>query len=203
MRKLIYLSLPSFIVAPAWSALIMSGEVNLGISRTLDGSYIDLVSSSIVPVDNDLSDSQINFFIGGDGIFTSERFLPARIGSNNSDPVINLPLGIPVSDVLDFAPAGFGSSMAHIGSNPGQFESGMEGYIGFKFDRLHDGQYTFGWMRVTLTNGSAEGIVHEWAYSDTPGELVEVGGPVIIPEPMTGVMTLFASCGAIFLRRRK
>jgi len=202
MRKMIYGFLPCFFAAPAWSALIMSGEVNLSITTNLDGIYLDLVSGSVVPVDDDLSDSQVNLFFGGDGIFTSERFLPARVGTGNSDSVLNLALGLPISNDLSFASAGFGSSMTHIGNNVGQFEIGTEGYIGFKFDRLDDDNYTFGWMRVTLTNGSSPGIVHEWAYSDTPGELVEVGGPVIIPEPMTGIMTLLASLGAVFLRRR-
>ncbi|YCM44555.1 PEP-CTERM sorting domain-containing protein [Verrucomicrobiaceae bacterium 227] len=203
MRKFIYCCLPCLFATPAWSALIMSGEVNLSVTTNLDGIYIDLVSGALVPVDDDLSDSQVNFFFGGDGIFTSDRFLPVRDGTGNSDSVLNLAPGLPISNDLNFASAGFGASMTHIGSNPGQFEIGSEGYIGFKFDLLDDDNYTFGWMRVTLTNGSSPGVVHEWAYSDTPGELVEVGGPVIVPEPMTGMMTLVASLGALFLRRRK
>lgn len=203
MKKIICCCLPCFFAAPARSALIMSGDVNLSIIANQDGIYLDLVSASVVPVDDDLSESQVNFFFGGDGIFTSDRFLPARSGTGHSDSVLNLAPGLPISNDLTFASAGFGSSMEHIGNSAGQFVIGTVGFIAFKFDRLDDDNYTFGWMRVTLTNGSSPGIVHEWAYSDTPGELVEVGGPVIIPEPMTGLMALLASCGAVFLRRRK
>lgn len=59
--------------------------------------------------------------------------------------------------------------MMHVGGGANQFENGVEGYLGFKFGRLDDGNFTFGWKRVTLTNGSGNGTIHEWAYSDTPG----------------------------------
>ena len=202
MKSIVSTCLASLVTSPAWSAVILSGVVDLPIATTLDGMYLDLDSASAVPVDDELNNSQVNFFFGGDGVISSDRFLPARLGVQSSDPVRNLPVAAVVSDSLFFSSPQFGTSMMHIGAAAGQFENGTEGYLGFKFDRLDDGNFTFGWMRVTLTNGSGEGTIHEWAYSDTPGELIEVGGTVIIPEPTSGMLFLLASGGMVLLRRR-
>ena len=202
MKTIILYCLSFLIAAPAWSATILSGVVDLTITADLDGIYLDLESAMLTSIDDDFSDSQVNFFFGGDGVFSGDRFLPARIGTGSSDPVRNLPEASVVSSEMFFADPGFGGSMMHVGVGANQFENGMEGYLGFKFDRLDDGSFTFGWMRVTLTNGSSTGTVHEWAYSDTPGEIILVGGSVI-PEPASGMMLLLTSCGIAFLRRKR
>jgi len=202
MKSIVSICLASLVTSPVWSAVVVSGVVDFPIATTLDGIYLDLDSASAVPVDDDLDNSQVNFFFGGDGLLSNDRFLPARLGVQSSDPIRNLPVGTVVSDSLFFTSPEFGTSMMHIGNSAaGQFENGVEGYLGFKFDRLDDGDFTFGWMRVTLTNGSSEGMIHEWAYSDTPGELIVVGRTVI-PESTSGMLFLLASGGMVFLRRR-
>jgi hypothetical protein len=108
-----------------------------------------------------------------------------------------------LGDIVDsgsvFSPVGNGASFGHIGTGTDQFESGIEGYIGFKLDLTGSGDFVNGFMRVTLTDGNTEGTVHDWTYSDTPGEAVTVGP---VPEPSSALLASILGMGLLLRRQR-
>jgi hypothetical protein len=82
-----------------------------------------------------------------------------------------------------------------------QFESGVPGYLGFQLDLNKNGQYVFGWMRVTFSSGAEEALIHEWAYSTTPAQEIIVG---VVPEPSTCLGGFLWGCLVMaFHRKRK
>ena len=182
------------------AALVYSGIKDIPVPTTFGGVSIDLINSTFFNGDpaTDWSDSQVNFFFGGDGIFSGPRFLPVREDSQATSPIVNLSGGEVVDDSSVFGPVGNGASDSQIGTGSGQFASGTEGYLGFQLDLTGSGDFVNGFMRVTLTNGSSEGTVHDWTYSDTPGEPVIVG---VIPESST--FTLLGLFGLTFLSWRR
>jgi hypothetical protein len=184
------------------AALVYSGERNLPIPTTFAGVSLDLINDIGFEGDPapDWSDSQVNFFFGGDGVFSGPRFLPVRAGSQATDPIVSLSSGDLVGAASLVGPVGNGASENHIGPGPGQFASGDEGYLGFRLDLTGAGDFVNGFMRVTLTNGSEPGTLHAWTYSDTPGETVTVG---VIPEPAAAVLAGVSGLGLVLLRRRR
>lgn len=194
----------SLVSAPTgWGAIIYAGDREIPIPTTFTGIYLDLTNGNTHTSDPlGFSEAQINFFFGGLGIASDEDFLPARVGTGNLDPIQLLMPGDQVDATLSFGPVGNGGSDGHVASPPGpnQFESGLPGFIGFQLDLNQNDQFVYGWMRATLTNGSSEGVVHEWAFSDTPGEPVVVG---VIPEPLPVVFFGPALVLALGFRQRK
>lgn len=187
-------------VGPASAALIYSGVRDHPIPTTFQGMYLDLISGDVIPgEDIDFTSSQVNFFFGGDGIASGPQFLPVRAANSNTAMTVNLPLGTVIDATSVTGPETFGGSSDHIGPGPSQFPGSGDGYLGFRLDADENGTYTNGWMRVSLTNGSAEGVVHEWVYSDTPGEPVTVG---VIPEP-AALLLLASGSLVLALRRRR
>lgn len=179
----------------ARAALVFSGPQDIPIPTTFSGVSVDLINRTSFNGDPapDWSDSQINFFFGGDGIFSGPRLLPVRSGNGASDPVIALDPGDLVSLSSLVGPVGTGSSLGHVGTGAGRFESGAEGYLGFRLDLTGGGDFVNGFMRVTLNNDNLAGMIHDWTYSDTPGESVTVG---VIPEPSA---TLIGTIGMALL----
>jgi hypothetical protein len=202
MKVLVVLSLIA--AAPmGQGAIVLWANQEIAIPTTLEGVYLNIGTGETHFSDvTGFSNAQVNFFFGGFGIATNEDALPARVGVGSLDPIRRLNPGDPVNDTLSFGPQANGGSSGHLSTVPApeQFESGVPGYLGFQFDLNEDGQYVFGWMRVTLTNGTSDGVIHEWAYSDTPGEEIVVGA---VPEPSTWLLGLLGGTLAMGFRRTR
>lgn len=186
----------------AYCGTVFRLNEDIPIPNTFTGVYLDLVSGFTHFSDTTgFSNTQVNFFFGGAGIGSDEDFLPARVAAGQLEPIKPANFGEIVPGTLDFGPEGDGASADHVSNTPTgeQFESGVPGYIAFQLDLNEDGNYVAGWMRVTLTNGSSEGVIHGWAYSDTPGEPLAVG----IPEPSSALLALFVTFPVLFVRRRR
>ena len=202
MKFLVVLSLIA--AAPmGQGAVIFWTNQEIPIPSTIEGVYLNVGTGETHSSDTTgFSNTQVNFFFGGFGIASNDDFLPARVAAGDLDPIRPLNQGDPVNATLSFGPQGFGGSSAHVSNTPGPetFQSGVPGYLGFQFDLNQDGQYVFGWMRVTLTNGSSDGVIHEWAYGTTPGEEIMVG---VVPEPSSWMMGIIGvSLGIVFCRKR-
>lgn len=161
----------------------------------------------------------VNFFVGGAGIVHSSTFNVYREdGSDNLSAIHNALIDEVVDGGAITPGSGTGTSVplitpsiggsgtgdsggldgtpdpTHMGATAGdQFESGTVGYIAFVLDPGPSEQY--GWIRVTLFDDGSTGLIHDWAYSDTP---LAVG---VIPEPSSLVL-LVAGAMALLRRRR-
>lgn len=165
-------------------------------------------------------DWDVNFFFGGAFIAHSTTFQPYRADSGDNLSAIDQ-LGI--STVVDGTPidpapasgassplasANFGASgtttggdlngdqsPTHMGPSADQFSSGSlsQGYIAFVLNPETTPLY--GWMNVSLSDDGSTGLIHEWAYSDTP---IAVGQ---IPEPGSSVLLLLST--VCLLRRSR
>lgn len=187
-------------VCSAQSALVFSDPQNIPIPTSFTGVSIDLFNATHFNGDPaaDWSDSQVNFFRGGDGIFSGPRFLPIRSGTEASDPVIALSVGITIDDTFPVGPVGNGVSQGHLGLAPDQFPNNQEAYLGFQIDLTGTGDFSYGYMRVTLTDGTSPGIIHDWTYSDTPGQAITI---TAIPEASTPAF--LSLLGIILLSQRR
>ncbi len=180
------------------SAVIYSGLQNIPITTTFGGVFIDLDNAATSG--SAFTGWDINPFYGGSGIANSPDFQAARTGTGNVDAIIRLNFGDLVGGGLNYSTGfgGSGSPNAHLGGGANQFGVGTEGYLGFKFT-LNDtsGPY-YGWMRVTLTNNTAGGVISDWAYDDTGSALTIAG----VPEPGRIGLILLGLLGLVTRRRR-
>lgn len=199
--KVVTLSVYCALTGSCSAALVYSGVRDIPIPTTFAGVSLDLLTASHFFGDPapDWSDSQVNFFFGGSGIFSGPRFLPVRAGTAADSVIVSLLMGDLVGSDSFVGPVGNGVSENHIGLAAGQFGSGAERFFGFRLDLTGSGDFVNGFMRVTLTNGSAAGMIHDWTYSDTVGEPIIVG---VIPEPASAVMVGIAGL-ALAMRRRR
>ena len=185
-------------VIPSWN--------EIPIPTTYAGVSVDLETGSSSNDLSGVSDGAVNLYFGGQSISndaeaagTTARFQPVRTGTGNTDAVSNMSPGTSVS-AADLYSVGYGNSTDHIPA--GGFTAGTPGYIGFSLVLPSNGELVYGWMKVTMTNdGTTPGVIHEWAYNDTPNAPINVGEGAI-PEP-SGVLMLAAGLGGIALRRRR
>lgn len=155
-----------------------------------------------------------NFFFGGVGIAHNSTVNPYRDDATDNLSAIHA-LGI--DDLIDgstatpsgavplatpsFGGSGTGSgggsgvstSGDHMGAALEQFQAGQQEYIGFVLDPGTASE-SYGWILVTFNDDGSDGIIHEFAFSDTP---LNVGA---VPEPSTGILGLI---GMMMLFRRK
>lgn len=179
--------------APA--AIIYSGLQHIPIPTDFDGVYLDIdtgahSSSTILGWD-------VNLFFGGLGLGGNTPFQPARVGTGNMDTVLRYALNDYIDGSLLYSTGETGSS-DHLGA-PGNFQDGVEGYLGFKFSTNSNSGPYYGWMRLTLTANTAGAFIHDWAW-DTTGAGVFVG--VLVPEPGRTTLVLAAAMIVLFRRRR-
>ncbi|BCX46741.1 hypothetical protein HAHE_06490 [Haloferula helveola] len=166
-------------------------------------------------------DWDVNFFFGGAFIAHNTSFQPYRSDPNdNLSAIDNLGINTLIDGAAvspepssgasaplttpDFGGSGTttggdingNQSPTHMGSGTDQFASGSgtTGYIGFV---LNPGAgELYGWIRVTLADDGSTGLIHEWAYSDTP---IEIGQ---IPEPRALLLMAFGALCVVRRRRR-
>lgn len=184
----------------AHAAVIYSGLQNIAIPATFDGVYINIDNAATSS--STITGWDINPFFGGAGIANSSAFQPARTGTGNSDPIVNLNGGDIVGSTLNFS-SGFGGSgdpVSHLGTGPGQFAPGHEGYIGFRFYTDSSSGPYYGWMRVILTANSSGGLIEDWSYDDS-GSAITI--PITAaPEPSRALFLMLGCLAAGFRRRR-
>ena len=191
---------PLFVLASsANAAIIYSGIKNILIPTTLIGVYIDIDGGGTVA--EEATGWDVNFVFNGEGIGNSQVFQTVATTIALDAPTLNLSSGQIVGSSSTFStpyPGGYSSSATHIGTNPGQFASSTEGYIGFKFTTNSSAGPYYGWMRVELSNTPNTGLVKDWAYEDS-GSSISVGA---VPEPSSTLCLLTASLAFCYRRRR-
>jgi hypothetical protein len=201
-RLLAAIGLTAASASTAGAAIIYYSGPAIPIPTTYAGVSVDLETFATT---NDLAGApgmDVNFFLGGEGISNDAdetasmpTFQPVRTGTGNSYPVDNLTIGTTITAANTYAsPADFGGSGTHFLP----FVNGESGYIGFSVV-LADTTLAYGWMRVTLQNDNTPGVIHEWAYQDSGGQ-IQVGQT--IPEPSHALLTCLG-LAALALRRRR
>ena len=201
------------------AVILLIPDAPIPISTTFEGLYIDfgddLTTNSISSATVELgiesysvevessqpADWDINFFFGGMGIENSDSFEFVRTAVGG--PVANLPIGFTLgaSSVYDPTLSTSGGpprdSFAHIGNGSGQFESGVEGYLGFAWNPANSGTPIYGYFNVTFYDDGSVGSINSWAFESIPGEEI-----IIAPEP-SALGFLGLSLAAVILRRRR
>lgn len=183
----------------AQGSIIYSGPKNILIPTTFVGVYVDIDGGGTVAEEGPGWDA--NFVFNGEGLGSNASFHPVSATIVLDAPVLNLNYGAQVSSSVTFASTysgGYSSSSTHVGNGPGQFASGTEGYIGFRFTTNSSAGPYYGWMRVVLSNTADNGIIRDWAYDDS-GASITVGA---VPEP-SATLSLLATAAAFWFRRRR
>ena len=182
------------------------------------GSADNTVGAYTVEFGIPSGDWDLNFFFGGVGIAHNNTANPYRAdGSDNLSAIHALGLGeivngstplgsgaaVPLttpelggSGTSSSGGSGVSTSGNHIGTNPEQFQPGVESYLGFVLDDPSDSNDTvlYGWVSVTFQDNGSPGTIHDFVLSDEP---ITIGA---IPEPSTSLLLLTSLC---FLRRKR
>lgn len=180
------------------AAVVYSGLKDYTITSDFDGIYLDVDAGTLVGIE--ATGWDINPFFGGEGIANSPAFQPVRTSSALNAPVVNLAPGQTVGATSVFGSGfnGSGDPVSHVGSSPGQFVSGVEGYLGFKLTTNANAGPYYGWMRVVLSNTGGTGLVRDWAYDNTGSEI----SISAVPEISHSTLPLIC-VGSLILRRRR
>lgn len=186
----------AFSATSAHCVILYSGIKNIVIPNSFSSVYINVDDLAGSGSSVQQSGWDIDTFFGGEAFGNSTNFQPARSSFANNSPIINLTAGSLVDNSLVYFNNVAGSSM-HIGTDPNQFTSGSEGFIGFTLvDNASNGPY-FGWMRVNFSNTGGQGVIIDWAFNNS-GTPIVVGA---VPEPTT--LGLFMLAVSLLTTRRK
>jgi len=176
------------------AAVVYSGTLNVPVSSTFDSTYLDIDAFSSVPSAG--AGWDVDVFFGGEAFGNSAAFQPARVSVGANTAIIRLGAGTVIDASLNYFNGAAGSS-AHMGNGAGQFASGSEGYLGFRFtENDADGPY-FGWMRVVFSNTGGAGTIVDWAY-DNSGAPIAAG---VVPEPSAMMLGGLGALALAFRRR--
>ncbi|MGL5017114.1 MAG: hypothetical protein ACRDBP_03190 [Luteolibacter sp.] len=194
-------SLIAFQVLAALSsqaAIVYSGLKDFTITSDFDGIYLDVDAGALVGTEAVGWD--INPFFGGEGIANSPAFQPVRTSSALYAPVVNLTTSqsVGASSVFGSGFGGSGDPVSHVGTSPSQFVSGVEGYLGFKLTTNANAGPYYGWMRVVFSNTGGTGLIRDWAYDNTGGDIAISA----VPEISYATLPLICA-GSLMLRRRR
>lgn len=185
------------VAAQAQILIDYSGIRNVAIPSDFDGLYIDLDTATTST--SEMAGWDINLFFGGYAIANSAKFQPVRLGTAVDSPVLNLAEGTVIGPSGLYASAAAGSE-SHLGSGAGQFQSGTEGFLGFKFEPTGGGGPLFGWMRVSLTVNTSGAYVKDWAI-ETTGATIPAG-LTAVPEPGETCVMAGLGLGVLAVARR-
>ena len=191
----------------AHGAIAVFAAQDIPIPNTFDGVYLDLETGTTDTAP--FTEADLNFFFGGSGIsndaggvIATAQFLRSGVGP--IDMALSVPVGSTIGpdstvfsvNTADFS-MGFGASGSpndHLGMDPGQFEPGERGFLGFSVD-LDNGPTAYGVLEVTFTPNTDGGTIHSWQYDDSGAAFN------VVPEPSTSLL-FFLGMG-LCLRRRK
>jgi hypothetical protein len=183
------------------AAVIYSGLQNIAIPTTFDGVYVNVedTNNATNHSSSTITGWDVNLFFGGVGEFNEANFQPVRASSGDPFSAMqNLTLGTLISNASTFATGVGGSGdvgSEHVGFGAGQFQPGVDGYIGFRLNGTN-----YGWMRVSLTFDDPGALIKDWAYDDTGATIV--AGLLGVPEPSRAFLLMMGAIGATFRRRR-
>lgn len=192
MKSSLLLALLLAFASLTQAAVIHSGAQNILIPTTFDGVYVDIDSGNTST--SPILGWDVNLFFGGVGIAGSTRFQPARMGTGNMDTVLKYALNDLIDGSLLYAGAQETGSSDHLGAL-GNFQDGVEGFLGFRFTKNDASGPFYGYMRVTLTANTPGGMIHDWAWEDS-------GLAIMIPEPGRAVLLLLGGMVGVLRRRR-
>lgn len=208
MKALLAVTLIALACTPfAQGAIAVFADQAIPIPNSFDGVFVDLETGTTDTAP--FSAADLNFFFGGAGISNDAGGVVAtsqfvRSGTGFLDMALNVPVGStigPEPSVFSVSTADFsmgfgasGSPNGHLGTDPGQFESGERGFLGFSVD-LDSGTTAYGVIEVTFTPNMDGGMIRGWQYDDS-GAAVDV-----IPEPSTSLLLLLG-IGLCQRRRR-
>lgn len=184
--------------ATSHAAIISSGLRDIVITTDFTGIYLDIDGGGTVA--EEAPGWDFNAFFGGEGIADSANFHPVTATVILDAPVLDLTAGQTVGGSSIFASTytgGFSGSSDHVGNGVGQFASGSEGYIGFKFTTNSSAGPFYGWLRVMFSNTGSTGLIRDWAYENT-GAAIAVAA---VPEPT--VLYSLVLGAVVFCYRRK
>lgn len=192
-------------LATSQAAIVWSGLQNIAIPQAvgltdLDGVFIDIDNPGRSRVNVlGASSNEVNFTLGGTGLFSSAGFLPIRSEATSTGAVVRLFPGDAVTTSDITGPTGFGANQEVFNQFGTDFMVGEEAFLGFIFTPDGATSQHAGWMRVILTNNTSGGVVRDWAFESVADSPIVVGA---VPEPST---LLFGGLGltALLLRRRR
>ena len=208
-NKIQHLLFSAALSATASAGVVYVDLESISIPSSFEGIYINILTgqtSLSFPVDfNDAP--WLNLFSGGLGVSNSDLLRPlsnqstASYDPDNGGFFVNAPIDMIIDGSLSTFVAGESVSVSHVGIDGDQFQSGVKGFLAFEYQATSVSGTAYGWISLT-PNDSGDGFSLDLAYSDTPGEAIEVGA---VPEPstyaaMVGASVLVAA-GAIRRRR--
>ena len=184
------------------ASIIDGNGQNIAIPYDFDGIYLNVQTgaTAFAQPGTWATEPWLNPFFGGTVIGNSASFLPIITGA---DQIVNLAFGTSIGAGGNFV-AGPSGSSTHTGPAGNQFQVGVTGYIGYKFQWPGGGgQDHYGWMGVTV-NDVGTGSIVNWAYENTAGTSILAGAVSGIPEPAQACCALLlAMPGACVLIRRR
>ena len=184
------------------AATIYSGIQNITIPADFTGIYLDIETGATGTAP--FAGWDLNPFFGGTAMANSAFFQPVRIANTNVSAYVNLAFN-DLIDSTDTYASGFGGSGQnpnfHFGLNPGQFQGGVDGYLGFKFTTNSALGPYHGWMRLNLTNNTPGALLKDWAYEDS-GAGIRAGDTGTVPEPGQTPL-LLVGCASLLLHRNR
>lgn len=200
-RLIILILALSAAFAPQGRAGLIHTSPALSVPLTFEGDYLNVATgatASSLPGDWDTA-PWINPFFGGVYVANSPLFLPLLSGT---DQIVKLSAGAVIDSTRTFA-LGESVSSTDVGLGADQFQIGVSGLMGFKFQTTPGGANHYGWLRMTVNNIGA-GEISEVGYESAPGMEVLVGSISSIPEPSQAVVILLLGlpCATLFVRRR-
>ena len=197
MKNILALSLAFLAMVPlARGAVIYSGVQNLVVPQDPGGLYLNIYSGMTAGAQPGSWNMApwLNPFFGGVYIATDDLFLPVITGA---DQIVNLAAGTMIDGSRTFATAESGST-THVGGGPIQFQLATPGYMGFAFRQTVAGPVYYGWLQLTINNGSP-GTIKDWAYESVAGVGIVTG----VPEPGRALLLFFGMCITFFRRKRQ
>lgn len=205
MKRLCAVFLLALLTAaePVGAAVVYSGVQNIAIPQNFNGVYLNIVSGTTAFSQPDTWNTApwLNPFFGGVGIANSALLMPVMTGA---DQIVNLPALTSIGSGSNFA-LGESGSATHTGPAANQFQAGLPGFIGYKWQIPGGSADYYGWLRINVNNGGA-GTIIDWAYDNTAGTGIDagIGSPIPVPEPAQACQfMLLASSGAGLLARRR
>lgn len=175
--------------ANAFGEVIYSGiqDINLARGNSLN---IDLNQDA----QNDLLLKNYIFF-GGPYQGATVNFFPGKlVGFNSGLAYVSALSEGSIIGPANIGPTFFGS-LAYGNANPNaQFNSAVDKFIGLSFPSGPD--LFYGWVRVSINNGSGSFVIHDWAYESVSGAPITA----VVPEPTLGLLATGAA-GLLLVRR--
>jgi subtilisin family serine protease len=143
--------------------IVDSGIVNLNVPQTFDGLYLNWVSGNTCTSACNSTDYNINIYALNDGTDSMHFFWPNAAGGNEG--------GVGDGNVV-YSILGSGDSIGPASTfttaggvaDTSNWQAGVDGFLGFKFDCAAVGGVCFGYARLTTTSpvGFPATIVEYW-----------------------------------------